>query len=235
MCRELFEWLKTTASTLEEPESEDDDEDASGDEADEPAAPAEPTTAEQHGDTSPVVEWAIVMAIARSAAGTANPDTLNALLANVTRSANLPITVDRTGFADALAALYRDCGPRMLAEKLGALMAGHVELDPAAALEPRFQRHVKRQALHAAVPLATAATVLALQAREDVSEVIGVDCRTEDEFEVISLVSQIRFFSLSGGRGVQIGLRGHSVKESTEHGAQQQRRLCRRAPSSRAS
>jgi hypothetical protein len=210
--RDLFEKLCSSASnpdcstTVEmdvAPEATDDSEDCSLKDSDGVPSnahlPEHSKTTKSAGKAQPattsnadaVVEWPIIMAIARHQTGMLGPHTLEALLSGVPRSSTLPSVLQLPEFQDALSIIYSGIPQKTLANKIGPLIAGSIDLDPASTLHPSFKTHVKKQPLHGRVPLLTASAVHALFSRADISEVIGVDCRTAEEYEVRAFLTSI--------------------------------------------
>lgn len=89
----------------------------------------------------------------------------------------------REQLAAIVDALYSGWTPRQLADEFGLLMEGGIELDASSSLTHDYRRIVLAQPMHAAVPLISVAGLRAVLKRDDVSEVIPVDCRTEEEWQ----------------------------------------------------
>lgn len=129
---------------------------------------------------------ALVAALARHVLDVHAPVKLQAALAGVPRSAAPAEAVDAAGFAAAVRQICpATCAsPRRLADVLAPILADRLELDATAELAPAYAEHVRRQPLHAWVPPIAPGAVAALSERPDVCEVLLLDCRTDEEYEV---------------------------------------------------
>jgi hypothetical protein len=138
----------------------------------------------------PTVHLAMVMALAHARMGVWAPARTRALLAGTPHTLHAPEQVALNGFQIAAANIYADDlkDSRRLANVIAPVMAGKIDVDVAARLPILFAEHVRKQPLHASVPLITAEEVLSLQHRPGISELIAIDCRMSEEYDVRLLI-----------------------------------------------
>jgi len=89
-------------------------------------------------------------------------------------------------FCKAMQVLFADTGAVDVTNELAALMTGSVGLQPARGLPAALAARVRTHPLYARVPAMHALEVRAAVQAASVSEVIGVDCRTGEEYDVRS-------------------------------------------------
>lgn len=132
----------------------------------------------------------MVTALARLHTGILAPVQVRDFLAGAPHSAQAPEQITLQGFQMVAAKIYTQDinNPQRLADVLAPVMAGKVDVDAAAKLPILYAEHVRKQPLHATVPLITADEVLSLQQRPQISELIAIDCRTAEEFDVRPLL-----------------------------------------------
>lgn len=138
-------------------------------------------------DEVEVIEWAAVMAIARWKLQSHSPDALRTLLGGVAVQHGPRFPAGAAAFApfcEAMGLLFSATAAAAAADELAALMTGAVELQAARGLPPALAARVRSHPLYARVPAMHVQEVQAQMRSEAVSEVIGVDCRTVDEYDV---------------------------------------------------
>jgi hypothetical protein len=145
----------------------------------------------------PSVHLAMVTALARLHTGILAPSQVRDLLAGAPHSAQAPEQITLQGFQMAAAKIYEQDikNIQRLADVLAPVMAGKVDLDAAGKLPILYAEHIRKQPLHATVPLITAEEVLSLQQQPHISDLIAIDCRMAEEYDVRPLLHAVMLHS----------------------------------------
>lgn len=137
------------------------------------------------------VDWAVVIMLARQQTGLQHPTEVAKLLHSVEPSSDKPSAVQLNDFLCATKQIYSGLSKHQLAHTLAPKLAGKHALRPISHLPPELQQHVRAQPMYAQAPWITPAAVLELQQAESVSEVLGVDCRSEEEYAVSTILQAL--------------------------------------------
>eukprot|EP00892_Ulva_mutabilis_P003277 jgi/Ulvmu1/1320/UM011_0048.1 len=141
-----------------------------------------------------LVEWAAVMTIARWKLRTHSLDRISAALGGATPQVSTALPAGAVAlepFCATMRLLFADTCAIDAANELAALMTGALELQPARGLPAALAARVRAHPLYARVPAMHAREVRAQLQAAEVSEVIGVDCRTGDEYDVSTALSAL--------------------------------------------
>lgn len=162
-------------------DSEEDEAHATNDQVAPESAP------DEAAEPPEMVEWAAVTAIARWKLRTHSLAALDAAVGRVSvvRGPRFPAgAVALPHFCEAMQRVFADTAAAAATDELAALLTDAVELQPSRGLPEELAARVRAHPLYAAVPIMHVREVQAQLKSEAVSDVIGVDCRTADEYDV---------------------------------------------------